>query len=74
MILAVSQRSFLSLKRIETYLLSATNDQVNHLLILHIHKLLTETLNLTKVVNDFVEEDNKENQNLDFDNVRPYLL
>ena len=74
MILAVSQRSFLSLKRIETYLLSATNNHVNHLLILHIHKLLTERLNLTKVVNDFVEESNKENQNLDFDNVRPYLL
>ena len=40
-ILAVSKRSFLSLKRIETYLLSATNNRLNHLLILHIHKLLT---------------------------------
>ena len=53
---AVSERSFSSLKRIKTYLYSATtNNQLNHLLILHIHKLLTDRLDLPKVVNEFVE-------------------
>ena len=53
---AVSERSFSCLKRIKTYLRSAiTNNRLNHLLILHIHKLLTDRLNLTKVADEFVE-------------------
>ena len=53
---AVSERSFLCLKRIKTYLRSATtNNRLNHLLTLHIHKLLTDRLNLTKVADEFVE-------------------
>ena len=45
---AVSERSFPSLKRIKAYLHSATNNRLNHILILHIHKLLTERLDLMK--------------------------
>ena len=56
---AVSERSFPSLKRIKTYLHSATNNRLNHILILHIHKLLTDRFDLTKVADDFVEENNK---------------
>ena len=53
---AVSKRSFLSLKRINTYLPSTTtNNRLNHLLILHIHKLLTDRLVLTKVADEFVD-------------------
>ena len=53
---AVSEISFLSFKRIETYLRSTTtNNRLNHLLILHIHKLLTVRLNLTDVSDEFIE-------------------
>ena len=45
---AVSERSFLSLKRIKIYLCSATtNNRLNHVLILRIHKLLIDRLDLT---------------------------
>ena len=54
---AVSERSFSSFKRIKAYLLSTiTNNRLNHLLILHIHKLLTDRLDLTNVADEFVEE------------------
>ena len=33
---------------------------LNHLFILHIHKVLTESLDLTKVANEFVEKREKE--------------
>ena len=53
---AVSNRLFLSLKRIKTYLRSATaNNRLNQLLILHTNKLLTDKLNLTKNADGFVE-------------------
>ena len=52
----VSKRSLSSLKRIKTYLPSTTtNNWLNHLLILHIHKLLTDRLDLTKVADKFIE-------------------
>ena len=52
----ISKKSFSSLKRIKTYLRSAAiNNWLNHLLILHVHKLLTDRLDLTKVADDFVE-------------------
>ena len=48
---AVSNRLFLCLKRIKTYLRSATaNNRLNQLLILHTHKLLTDKLNLQKMI------------------------
>ena len=69
----VGKRSFSSLKRIKTYLPSATaNNRLNHLLILH--KLLTDRLDLTKVVDEFVERSKGRNQNLDFDSLRHFLL
>ena len=71
----VGKRSFSSLKRIKTYLPSATaNNRLNHLLILDIHKLLTDRLDLTKVVDEFVERCKGRNQNLDFDSLRHFLL
>ena len=62
----VSDRSFSSLKRIKNYLRSvATNNRLNHLLILHIHKLLTERLDLTKVLMSSLKEEKEQNQYLD---------
>ena len=52
----VSERSFSSLKRIKTHLrLATTTNRLIHLLILHIHELLIERLDLTKVADEFVE-------------------
>ena len=53
---AVSDRSLSPLKRIKAYLRSATtNNRLNHPLILHIHKLLSHRIDLTKVADEFVE-------------------
>ena len=53
----VSGRSFSSLKRIKNYVHSvATNNRLNHLLILHIHKLLTDGFDVTKVADEFIEK------------------
>ena len=42
---SVSELSFSFLKRIKTYLRSTTtNNQLNDLLVLHIHKLLTDSI------------------------------
>ena len=72
---AVSERSFSSLKRTETYLRSiTTNNRLNHPLILHIHKLLTDRLDLTKSADEFVGRRDGKNQNLDFDSVQHYFL
>ena len=71
---AVSERSFWFLKRIKTYVRLTANNWLNHLLILHIHKLLTDRLDLMKVVTSLLKEETEENQNLDFVNVRHYLF
>ena len=63
---AVTERLFSFLKRIKTYLPSTTaNNRLNHLLILHIHKLLTERLDLTKVLMSSLKEEKEQNQYLD---------
>ena len=53
---SVSELSFSFLKRIKTFLRSTTtNNQLNDLLVLHIHKLLTNRLNLMKVTDEFAK-------------------
>ena len=55
---AVSERSFWFLKRIKTYLHSTTTSNwLNHLLVLHIYKLLTDRLDLMKIADEFVERE-----------------
>ena len=52
---ASSERSFSALRRIKTYLRSTTSQsRLNHLMILHVHKSLTDQLNLIDCANDFV--------------------
>ena len=61
---AVSERSFSALKRVKTYLRSTTGDsRLNYLMLLHVHKDRTDTLNLVAVANDFVEEKENRKQN-----------
>ena len=52
---AVSERSFSAMKRIKSYLRSTmTQQRLNHLMLLHIHKDHTDRLNLIEAANDFV--------------------
>ena len=52
---AVSERSFSSLRRIKTYLRSTmTQTRLNSIMTLHIHKELTEKLNVSEIGNEFL--------------------
>ena len=53
---AVSERSLSALRRLKTYLRSSTTQmRLNNLLVLHIHRNLTESLDLVDIANDFVK-------------------
>ena len=53
---AVSERSATGLRRIKNYLRSAMSQQrLNHLMILHVHKDKTDELDLKSRLNEFVE-------------------
>ena len=53
---AVSERSLSAMKRLKTYLRSTTFDcRLNHMIVLHVHKDRTDTLNMVEVANAFVE-------------------
>ena len=53
---AVSERSFSTMKRVKTYLRSTTfGCRLNHLMVLHVHKNRTDSLNMVEVANAFVE-------------------
>ena len=55
---AVSERSFSALRRIKSYLRSTmTQDRLNHLMTLHIHRDLTDDLDLKSCANAFVDKD-----------------
>jgi hypothetical protein len=52
---AVSERSFSALKRVKTYLRSTTGPaRLNHLMLVHVHKEKTDSLNLLNIANAFV--------------------
>ena len=52
---AISERSFSALRRVKNYLRSSmTQERLNHLLLLHAHKQLTDLIDLIAVANDFV--------------------
>jgi hypothetical protein len=51
---ATSERSFSALRRIKTYLRSTmTQERLNNLMVLHIHKNRTDALDLKQVANEF---------------------
>ena len=52
---AISERSFSALRRVKTYLRnSMSQERLNHLLVLHVHKNLTDSMDLIAVANEFV--------------------
>ena len=52
---AASERSFSAVHRIKTYLRSTMTQQLlNHLMLLHIHRHLTDDLDLVGIANDFI--------------------
>ena len=52
---AVSERSFSALRRVKTYLRATmTQERLNHVMVLHVHKNLTDKLNLNDIGNDLV--------------------
>ena len=52
---ATSERSFSSLRRIKTYLRSTmTQNRLNNLLLLHVHKERTDSLDLKSIINRFI--------------------
>ena len=55
---AISEHSFSALRRVKSYLRSTMNqDRLTHLMVLHIHKELTDKLDLISIANDFVAGD-----------------
>lgn len=51
---ASSERSFSALRRVKMYLRATmTQEQLNHMMILHVHKDSTDSLDLKKGVNEF---------------------
>ena len=54
-LILVMQRSFSSLCRIKTYLRTTmTQNRLNHLLLLHVHKEHTDSLELKSIINKFI--------------------
>ena len=51
-----SERSFSALRRVKTYLRSTmSQDRLNHIILLHCHKDLTDSLDLVSVANQFID-------------------
>ena len=51
----VSERSFSALCRVKTYPCAAmTQERLNHLIVLHVHKDLTDKLYLNDIGNEFI--------------------
>ena len=53
---AISERSFSSLRKVKNYLRSTmTENRLNSVMLLHIHKEKTDSLSLISITNDFVQ-------------------
>ena len=51
----ISERSFSALRRIKTYLRSTMSQaRLNHLLLLHYHQELADSLDMKQIGNDFI--------------------
>ena len=52
---AISERSFSAMRRIKTFLRTTMlQKRLNHLMVLHIHKALTDKLSVERIANEFV--------------------
>ena len=53
---ATSERTFSAMRRIKSYMQSTMiQERLNHLMILHVHRSLTESLDLIEIINSFVK-------------------
>ena len=70
---ATSEQSFSALRRVKSYLRSSMSQtRLNNLMVLHVHKTLTDGLNLNEVGNEFLG--NKERDYLEnFNFLEPFL-
>ncbi|XP_070188918.1 zinc finger MYM-type protein 1-like [Littorina saxatilis] len=58
---AVNERSFSAMRRLKNYLRSRMDEaRLNHLMILHVHKARTDSLNMINVANAFVASDHRQ--------------
>ena len=54
---AASKRSFSTLRRVKSYLCSTvTQQRLNHLMVLHMHKERTDKIDIVSVANEFVAQ------------------
>ncbi|SMN02628.1 hypothetical protein SPONN_1502 [uncultured Candidatus Thioglobus sp.] len=52
---STSERSFSALRRLKTYLRNTiSQERLNNLIVLHVHKDITDTLNLKSICNEFI--------------------
>ena len=57
---STSERSFSAMRRLKTYLRSTmTQERLNQLMILHIHKELTDTLTMKEIANEFISKNER---------------
>ena len=57
---STSERSFSAMRRLKTYLRSKmTQERLNQLMILHIHKELTDTLTMKEIANEFISKNGR---------------
>lgn len=60
---AESERTFTAVRHIKTYLCSTMSQQrLNHLMLLHVHKSYTDDLSLVDVANDFIADNEHRKQ------------
>jgi hypothetical protein len=57
---ATAERSFSSLRRLKTYLRNTmTSERLNHMMLLHVHKHLTDQLDLRRIAAEFVSRNER---------------
>ena len=57
---AIAERSFSSLRRLKTYLRNTmTSERLNHMMLLHVHKHLTDQLDLRRIAAEFISRNER---------------
>lgn len=60
---ATSERSFSAMRRVKYYLRSTMGqERLNHLMVLHVHKSETDSLDLIQIANTFVSRNDHREQ------------
>lgn len=60
---ATSERSFSAMRRVKNYLRSTMGqERLNHLMVLHVHKSETDSLDIIQIANDFISRNDHREQ------------